>query len=92
MASTTKFQDVHARVDIISSIDLQTKLQSLNKLISASATIDTPTDIAFFENGARWSTYRAPCPGAVVNVASETDIASTVSCPVCLFKWNELLT
>jgi hypothetical protein len=86
MTSTGQFQDVHNSVDINSSTDLQTKLRSLKQLISTSATIDTPTDVAFLENGARWSEHKAPCPGAVVNVATETDIASTVSCPVCQVK------
>ena len=65
-------------VNEVTQFDLPAKLKGLKSRLSQNATIDTPGNASFFSNGARWGTYGAPSPGAVVNVAPRVDIVSTV--------------
>ncbi len=52
---------------------------TLKEKLSPKASIDLYSEEAFAANAARWSDYKAPQPGAVVNVATESDIEKTVS-------------
>lgn len=54
-------------------------IHSLRESLSPEASINLRSNEAFKDNAARWSDYRAPQPGAVVNVATESDIEKTVS-------------
>ncbi len=57
--------------------------------LSAVAKITLPEDPSFADVSARWSDYKAPQPGLVVTVASESDIEQTVSIhvTVALRRW-----
>lgn len=55
------------------------KLQSLQSVLSEAASVNTRGDPEFNTNTLRWSEYAAPQPGAVINVATETDVQKTVS-------------
>jgi hypothetical protein len=54
-------------------------IHALKEKLSPKASINMRSDEAFATNAARWSDYKAPQPGAVVNVATESDIEKTVS-------------
>lgn len=60
-------------------MNLKDKLKTLGKVLSERASINFPGDADFSSNTIRWSEYAAPQPGAVINVATETDIQKTVS-------------
>jgi hypothetical protein len=53
-------------------------IHALKDKLSPKASINFRTDETFKDNAARWSDYKAPQPGAVVNVATEGDIEKTV--------------
>jgi hypothetical protein len=55
-----------------------TQLESLRSGLSKDATIYTRADFEFATHAARWSEYKAPSAGVVVNVASEADVVETV--------------
>jgi N-acyl-D-aspartate/D-glutamate deacylase len=59
----------------------EAKIQGLREkgLLSEGASVDLRGDGEFERNTAHWSDYRAPDPGAVVNVVTEEDVARTVS-------------
>ncbi len=57
---------------------LYESIQTLKDQLSPNASIDFRSDEAFKDNAARWSDLKAPQPGAVVNVATESDIEKTV--------------
>ncbi len=57
---------------------LEAKLQDLQSVLSGDASINFRDDPDFRANTIRWSEYSAPDPGAVVNVATETDVQKTV--------------
>jgi hypothetical protein len=59
-------------------LPLSETIQALKPLLSEKATIYFPADEEFASSTARWSTFRAPQSSAVVNIASEADIAATV--------------
>ena len=76
---SAKLSDIKVKANELTLVDLPTKLQSLKTQLSEDATIHTTSDILFFENGARRSAFGAQSAGAVVDIATETDIARTVS-------------
>jgi hypothetical protein len=53
-------------------------VQELGPKLSSAAKITLPDDPSFDSVKARWSDYKAPQPGLVVTVASESDIEQTV--------------
>jgi hypothetical protein len=53
-------------------------IATLKQSLSPEASVDLPQDEAYKITAARWSDYKAPQPGAVVNVACESDIEKTV--------------
>ncbi|KAH8651245.1 hypothetical protein BX600DRAFT_441681 [Xylariales sp. PMI_506] len=53
-------------------------LAALRPMLSAGATVDTPTDSNYAISAARWSDLSTPKPGAVINVACEGDIEAAV--------------
>ncbi|PVH69254.1 FAD-binding domain-containing protein [Cadophora sp. DSE1049] len=53
-------------------------IDSLRPHLSPTASINFATDAEFHTNTERWSTYKPPTPGAVVNVATEEDISATI--------------
>ena len=55
------------------------KLETLKSTLSSGATIDLIGDANYTSSAARWSDLHTPKPGAVVNVATESDIEATVS-------------
>lgn len=59
-------------------MNLKDKLKTLGKVLSEGASINFPGDPDFYANTIRWSEYAAPQPGAVINVATETDVQKTV--------------
>jgi hypothetical protein len=61
-----------------SNTSLLEKLESLKKQLSPEASVDFHTSEAYKTTSQRWSDYKAPKPGAVVNVSSEKDIEATV--------------
>jgi hypothetical protein len=58
---------------------LSQKIQSLKKHLSPEATINTIAEANFVTLAARWNDLGAPQPGALVNVATEADVAETVT-------------
>lgn len=52
--------------------------QELGPKLSSAAKITFPDDPSYGSVKARWSDYKAPQPGVVVTVASESDIEQTV--------------
>ena len=54
------------------------KIALLKQSLSPEATIVLLQDEGYKISAARWSDYHAPQPGAVVNVACESDIEKTV--------------
>lgn len=52
---------------------------ALKEKLSPKASINLRSDEAFAANEARWSDYKAPQPGAIVNVVTEGDTEKTVS-------------
>lgn len=54
-------------------------LPELKTQLSGEATISYPEDVGF--NSMRWSDFRKPNPGVIINVANEDDICSTVCFP-----------
>ena len=59
-------------------MNLKGKLKILDKVLSEGASIKFPGDPDFYPNTIRWSEYAAPQPGAVINVATETDVQKTL--------------
>ncbi|KAK9349620.1 hypothetical protein V1523DRAFT_422378 [Lipomyces doorenjongii] len=59
-------------------MSLKDKLQELISVLNEAASINFPGDPDFCPNTIRWSEYAAPQPGAVVNVATESDVQKTV--------------
>jgi hypothetical protein len=59
-------------------MSLKDKLKSLAMVLNEGASINFPDDPKFYLNTIRWSEYAAPRPGAVINVATETDVQKTV--------------
>lgn len=59
-------------------MSLEDKLQTLKAVLNEAASINFPGDREFYPNTIRWSEYAAPQPGAVINVATETDVQKTV--------------
>ncbi|EPS31096.1 hypothetical protein PDE_06051 [Penicillium oxalicum 114-2] len=60
-------------------MNLKGKLKILDKVLSEGASIKFPGDPDFYPNTIRWSEYAAPQPGAVINVATETDVQKTLA-------------
>ena len=54
-------------------------LATLKSSLSIDATVDLIGEAGYATSAARWSDLNTPKPGAVVNVASESDIEATVS-------------
>jgi hypothetical protein len=87
-APTAKLQNIHiseSELPLSSpSEDLHSKLTvTLLPQLSEKASINYPSDDDFKPNTTRWSDTTYTSPTAVVNVASESDICTTVrvSCP-----------
>jgi hypothetical protein len=59
-------------------MSLKDKLQSLKSVLNEAASINCRGDPDFYPNTIRWSEYAAPQPGAVINVATESDVQKTV--------------
>jgi hypothetical protein len=59
-------------------MNLKDKLKVLDKVLNKGASINFPGDPDFYPNTIRWSEYAAPQPGAVINIATETDVQKTV--------------
>lgn len=57
---------------------LADKLSLLKPQLSPKATVELEGEAGFAQRTARWSCHNPPLPGAVVNVACEEDICSTV--------------
>lgn len=57
---------------------LPEKLESLRPILSKSASIIISSEPGFAVLSSRWSDHTAPQPGALVNVATEDDVAATV--------------
>ena len=53
--------------------DIRTAVSSLHQVLSPGATISFNTS-----SDPRWSQYKAPSPGAIVNVVTEQDVVATV--------------
>ena len=59
-------------------------LDILQSALSAGARIDLLGDPNYASSAARWSDRGTPKPGAVVNVATEGDVETTVLSSPCL--------
>jgi FAD/FMN-containing dehydrogenase len=58
-------------------VPLEEKVQGLRKQLSSTASVVISSDPQFTTG--RWSDFAAPEPGAVVHVATESDVQQTVS-------------
>jgi hypothetical protein len=72
-------------------MSLVEKIGKLRDKLSPGASINLASDEAFEANKKRWSEYKAPQPGAVVNVATEGDIEQTVCSLPTAFCLNLLI-
>ena len=64
-------------------MSLTSKLASLESVLSGAASVSFRGDPEFSKNVLRWSQFAAPQPGAIVNVAVETDVQKS-ACQVFL--------
>jgi hypothetical protein len=59
-------------------MSLAENIGKLRNNLSPGASINLASEEAFEANKKRWSENKAPQPGAIVNVATESDIEQTV--------------
>lgn len=69
---------VYSAMTSSTTVSLPEKLETLRPQLSKGASINISTEPGFEILSSRWSDLSAPQPGALVNVATEDDVAATV--------------